>query len=177
LAWIFMSFTFDYKITFLMSNVALNPMLILEFVMLYGNNISSVKETAFFKSYGSFFAIDHKHGILERSFLFFVLMIFSMMLSCFILEFKSQDKEKIHRFFAKRIQDPKYSKGWKFLFYFLKYIHTFALLILAIYGGKNLNNLKNMGFMLFFCFYTAYESLYRKTCGLLITFIAIFIVG
>lgn len=104
-------------------------------------------------------------------------MVFSMSLSCFLLEYRSNDKEKIHRFFTKRIRDPKYSKGWKFIFYFLKYIHVFTLLVLAIYGCTNLNNVKNLGFMLCFCFYTAYESFYRKTCKVLIMFIATFIVG
>lgn len=40
-----------------------------------------------------------------------------------------------------------------------------------------MNNAKNLGYMLFFCFYTAYEGLYRKTCTLLIIFISIFIIG
>lgn len=31
--------------------------------------------------------------------------------------------------------------------------------------------------MLFFCFYTAYETFYRKTCTILIVFVSIFIVG
>jgi hypothetical protein len=104
-------------------------------------------------------------------------MIYSMMISCFVLEYKSNDKAKIERFFAKRLSEDKYSKVWKFVFYFLKYIHTFTLFVLFIYGCKKLNNFKNLGFMLFFCFYTAYEDLYRKTSVLLIIFISIFIVG
>jgi len=99
------------------------------------------------------------------------------MLSCFILEFKNNDKEKSYRFFIKRIREPKYSKMWKLVFVSLKYIHVIVLGLLFAYGCSNLNNFKNLGYMLFFCFYTAYETLYRKTCWILIVFISIFIVG
>jgi hypothetical protein len=49
--------------------------------------------------------------------------------------------------------------------------------VLMITGCSNLNNFKNLGYVLFFCFYTAYEDFYRKTCALLILFIATYIVG
>jgi hypothetical protein len=42
LAWIMLSFVLNYKFIFLMTNVALTPMLMLEFVMIYGNRIHSV---------------------------------------------------------------------------------------------------------------------------------------
>jgi len=156
----------------------MNPIIILEFILVYGNQISSVKATGFFQTYGRSYDLgSHAHGTWERAYLFLVLMIFSMMLSCFVLEYKSQDKAKIERFFSKRIRDAKYAKSWKFLFVFLKYIHTVTLFVLFIYGCGQLNNFKNLGFMLFFCFYTAYEDLYRKTSVFLIIFISIFVVG
>jgi len=43
-----LSFILDYKMIFMMTNVSLSPMLMIAFVMIYGNNIASVKETAFY---------------------------------------------------------------------------------------------------------------------------------
>ena len=99
LIWIILSFVLSYKMVLLMSNVAIIPILVLEFSLIYGNNISSVKETAFFKTYGAYFNLTHKHDIIERTYLFICLLVFVMMVSCFVLVYKSEDHEKIHRFF------------------------------------------------------------------------------
>lgn len=46
-----------------------------------------------------------------------------------------------------------------------------------IYGLRDLNTVQNLGFMIFFVVFTAYEKLYRRTSVLLVLFISIFIVG
>jgi hypothetical protein len=45
----------NYKMVLLLSNVAILPILVLEFCLLYGNNIEKVKETTFFQTYGRYF--------------------------------------------------------------------------------------------------------------------------
>lgn len=51
------------------------------------------------------------------------------------------------------------------------------LLLVFLYGLKNLYTVKNLGFMVFFVVYTAYEWLYRKTGVILILFVSFFIVA
>jgi hypothetical protein len=52
-----------------------------------------------------------------------------------------------------------------------------VLVILFINGAGQLNNLRNLGFMIFFIVYSASEEAYRKTSNLLVIFLAYFIVG
>jgi hypothetical protein len=52
-----------------------------------------------------------------------------------------------------------------------------VLLLVFVYGLKNLYTVKNLGFMVFFVVYTAYEWLYRKTGVILILFTSFFIVA
>lgn len=80
-------------------------------------------------------------------------------------------------FFKKRLSDEKYSNSWKIVFYSFRYIQSILLLVLFFNGIQNLNNVKNLGYMLFFVVYTAYEEVYRKTCFLLVMFNASFIMG
>jgi hypothetical protein len=105
LVWIMLSFICSYKMLFLMTNITITPMLLLEFVMIYGNNIPSVRDSTFFKEFGGLFQLVPKNKIAEMTFLFFVLMLYSMMISCFVLEYKNQDTDKVYRFFIKRIRE------------------------------------------------------------------------
>jgi hypothetical protein len=65
---------------------------------------------------------------------------------------------------------------WKFLFYALKYIQTFVLVGIFL-NAKNVNTLRNLGFMMFFVIYTASEYLYRHTSRIMILFTSLFIFG
>lgn len=58
----------------------------------------------------------------------------------------------------------------------MRYLHYIVLLVL-FWDGKNINQLRNLGFMCFFTVYVSSESLYRKTSVLLNIFIAFFIFG
>lgn len=51
------------------------------------------------------------------------------------------------------------------------------LVILFINGAGQLNNLRNLGFMIFFIVYSASEEAYRKTSSLLVIFLSYFILG
>jgi hypothetical protein len=79
--------------------------------------------------------------------------------------------------FESKIVDPKSSNLWKFVFFGLKNIQTVVLIILFINGSDHINNLENLGYMLFFVIYTTYEKLYRKTSKLLTIFISFIIFG
>ena len=51
------------------------------------------------------------------------------------------------------------------------------LMFLFIRGfSSSINNLQNLGYMIFFVVYTAYENIYRKTSKLLCLFTAFFII-
>jgi len=117
-----------------------------------------------------------EHAVFERSFMFIGLALMYMMLSCMVIEARSRESDKLFSFFQKRINDPRFSHIWKIFFICLKYVQNIVLLLLFFNGMEELNNLRNLGFMIFFCFYTAYEELYRKTSVLLIVFIGFFII-
>jgi hypothetical protein len=57
----------------------------------------------------------------------------------------------------------------------MRYIQSIVLMFLFLNGITNINNMKNLGFMIFFVVYTAYVDIYRKTSALLILFISFFI--
>jgi hypothetical protein len=80
-------------------------------------------------------------------------------------------------FFRKRITDPRFSNMWKLVFFGTRYIQSFGLALMFVHGLRDLYTVQNLGFMIFFVVYTAYEELYRRTSVLLIIFISIFIVG
>jgi hypothetical protein len=44
----------------------------------------------------------------------------------------------------------------------MKYLQNVVLLILFFNGVSDINNVKNLSFMIFFVVFTAYEKLYRK---------------
>jgi hypothetical protein len=55
IVWIVFSVVFEDKIVFIVSFVLMQPILILEFVMIYGGKIPVVKDQRFFLEYGSWF--------------------------------------------------------------------------------------------------------------------------
>jgi hypothetical protein len=65
-------------------------------------------------------------------------------------------------FFKVACIDPSYSKLWRVCFFSLKYLQNIVLLTLFFNGVSDINNIKNLAFMIFFVVFTAYEKLYRK---------------
>lgn len=78
-------------------------------------------------------------------------------------------------FFEERIQNH-YHVIWKIIYLTAKYWHYLVLLFLFL-NGKEINKLRNLGFISFFTVYTASEWLYRETSVLLNVFISFFIFG
>jgi len=113
--------------------------------------------------------------VLEQCFMFVTLLLFSTHYSCYLLATENQDKNKLLSFFRKRITDPRFSNIWKVLFVCTKYAQSIMLLLLFVSGLEHLNTLKNLGYMIFFVVFTAYEWLYRKTSWVLSVFISFFI--
>jgi len=65
---------------------------------------------------------------------------------------------------------------WKFLFFFMKSIHTLALFLLFVLGAFEMN-LYNLGLMFFFMIFTAFPACYRRCSVLLVIFASFFIWG
>ena len=76
-----------------------------------------------------------------------------------------------------KINDRNSSVFWPLLFRMLRHLQILVLICLFIKGSAEMNQLRNLGFMIFFAVYTASESLYRHTNKLLIVFNAFFIFG
>jgi len=63
-----------------------------------------------------------KYEVLEKSALYFTLLLFCMMVSCFYLEIKENYANKLLHFFRKRIEDRSRSDIWRHLYLFLRYV-------------------------------------------------------
>ena len=100
-----------------------------------------------------------------------------MTISCFKLTFEYIQNEMLIDLFTTKIQSRDSSILWKFSFFILKNIQTLVLVILFYDGSSDINHVRNLGIMIFFVIYTAYENLYRKTSKLLTIFFAFFIVS
>lgn len=81
------------------------------------------------------------------------------------------------RFFIDRCTLPKYSKNWKIIFMGSRYAQSILLFFLFVRGFSDLNNILNLGYLIFFAVYTAYENIYRRTCIILVLFVGTKIVG
>lgn len=73
------------------------------------------------------------------------------------------------------LKDDKSSLMWRFLFFFLSYVHLIVLFILLFLGLDG--SVISIGYMIFFIVYTLFPDFYRKTSVLLIIFTSIFIWG
>lgn len=114
----------------------------------------------------------------EQFLMFSVIICFCMMISCIYFVEKQENKSiksKALDFFRKRTTKPGYSKVWKLIFWSTKYAQSILLLYLFANGFEDLNNVKNLGYMIFFVLFTAYERLYRKTSLSLVLFVGFFI--
>ena len=89
--------------------MAFIPLFSWEFVLIYGKHIPFVEDTRFFVHFGKYFDFEMKNPTAERSVMFIGLMVMYMMLSCLIIESKSQETDKLVSFFKKRIVEPRFS--------------------------------------------------------------------
>ena len=118
-----------------------------------------------------------KFPIAEKILYFVILANLFLFLSCMKLVQDHKQETLLKNFMYKKIKEGTNSIGWNFLYFFFKYIQCIVLVILFINGAGQLNNLRNLGFMIFFIVYSASEEAYRNTGNLLIIFLAYFIVG
>jgi len=111
--------------------------------------------------------------------MFVTLILFWMMISCYKIcqDASKNSQHSMLSFMKKRLTDPRYSSTWKLVFFGMRYVQAIVLLLLFYSGMEKINNFQNLGFMLFFLLFTAYEDLYRRFGFLLSIFISIFIVG
>lgn len=177
LTWILLSFILNMNTCFILSIYAMIPLLSWQFIFVYGSRIPIVQDTTFFVRYASYYKWEMKAQTYEQTLLFLTLACFYMMISCQRISARLDTEDSLLKFFAKRCTDPRFSNLWKLVFYTLRYVQSFVLLTLFFSGITNINNAKNLGYMLFFVVYTAYEQVYRKTSIILIFFISFFIIG
>mmetsp|Transcript_21580 Transcript_21580/g.33241 ORF Transcript_21580/g.33241 Transcript_21580/m.33241 type:complete len:403 (-) Transcript_21580:1545-2753(-) len=175
--WIILTFILPVNATFFFSILVMLPLLSWEFIFVYGIRIPVVNETYFFETYGSYFSWHMRVSITEQTFMFLTLALFYMMISCLMIVVDQDKENSLLKFFKKRINDPRFSNTWKIIFFSSRYIQSIVLLTLFLNGIGNINSVKNLGFMIFFVVYTAYEEAYRRTSKLLVFFISMFILG
>ena len=100
-----------------------------------------------------------------------------MMISCYYIELKENNDEKLLDFFHRKILDSSSSNLWRRMFLWLRHIHIIALITLFAIGSSDLNNLQNIGYAIFFVWYTAKTDSYRKSGWVLTVFVSLFILS
>mmetsp|Transcript_34734 Transcript_34734/g.53328 ORF Transcript_34734/g.53328 Transcript_34734/m.53328 type:complete len:348 (-) Transcript_34734:7663-8706(-) len=177
LVYVLSTFVFPLRMSLFLSITLMVPLYTFEFIMIYGRRIPVVKEQEFFVRYGKLFNWELQMPILEQSLYFVILSLLFMTISCFKLTFEYDQNKYLINQFKQKIMSKTASSGWLFLFFILRYIQQVVLIALFINGADNLNHFRNLGFMVFFVMFTAYETLYRRTSFLLTIFVGFFIFG
>lgn len=162
LTWVVMTFILPYKVMFFFSIVIMIPIYSFEFIMVYGNHIYLLGDSAFFQKY-SMFKWTMENKMLEQLLFYVIMSNFFMMISGYFLTFQHNQDEMIIENIRKLMKDKNKSIIYKFGFCILKYIQSLVLIILLYMGYKELNHLANLMFMLFFVVYTAFINFYRLT--------------
>ena len=98
-----------------------------------------------------------------------------MTISSLKMTYQYDQDQNLRKFFEQRIKEP--GLFWKLVYIALARIQFVVLVALFYNGLQKLNNLRNLGFMVFFTIYTASDYAYRKTNILLTGFISFFIMG
>jgi hypothetical protein len=102
---------------------------------------------------------------------------FWLMTSATYLSVEYDQNETLKQEFFKRLQDKTKSKGWKFAFYFLRYIQLIVLLSLFLCGETEIDLLPNLVYICAFVVYTTFDKFYRKTSIILIIFMVFQLFG
>jgi len=85
ITWIVLSFIFPDTMVFLFSGFVMLPILLIQFVLVYGIRLPIVKDRPFFQNYGQMYAWDMASQTIEQSLLFLTLICFFMMPACYVL--------------------------------------------------------------------------------------------
>jgi hypothetical protein len=133
-----------------------------------------VRKSHFFnnKLGGFYFDWELFHPTLEQMLYFIIMTIFWMMFGFIYNTYESTQDQYIFELFQAKIKDKKSSMIWKFLYFILKRIHWFVLLILFYMGSLNINHFANMMFIIFFVAFSTYPDLYRRYSWVLSFFVS-----
>lgn len=176
LFWVILSFILKTNDTLFLSVIIMVPFLTWEFILIYMSRIPKISNTTFFTDYGKYFDLEMKIPILEQMFMVLILLVFSMMISSYMRRLDNPNVENgLIRFFKKRIHGKQLK--WIWVFYSCRFIHVIILIYLFQRGIENLDCFNNLGYMVFFVLYTAYEGFYRQTGWVLIFFTSLFILA
>lgn len=151
------------------------PTMVIEYFLIYIANIPNSKEAVFIPQLLPYDHLYFKllHPQYELVFIYIVIIMFCMMISG-----RKQLLKKAHNlkdYLVRKMKNPNSSVFWKFLFYFMQYVHIVVLAFLLYMGMKE--SFQSIGYMLFFIIYSSSNTLYRKTNVLLIIFTSFFIWG
>ena len=175
-----LSFIFKTELTLVYAIVIMIPVYSVQFMFVYANRIPGMEGlSAMSERIGisGVLASELRWPMAEQFLYFFNLALLFLCISCYWIQFKFNQNRLLIDLFIDKVTDSHASISWKFLFFALKYIHWLVLFLLCWSGANNLNHFKNLGFMTFFVVYTLSEYAYRKTCKLLVVFVAFFIIG
>lgn len=85
ITWIVLSFVFPETTVFLTSGFVMLPILLIQFVLVYGIRLPIVKDRPFFQNYGQMYAWDMASQTIEQTLLFSTLTCFFCMPACYVL--------------------------------------------------------------------------------------------
>lgn len=184
LAYVLLTFLSGTKFALCFSIFIMLPMYTLEFVIVYGMKISAVNHLKIFQVTKMVFLSKLEMPILEQSLYFVNLAFFFMSISCVKLGFDTRmvgyaetSQDAMVELITRKIIDKNSSSLWRIGFFIGQYIHVITLCYLFILGTEDMDKMRSLAFMIFFTFYTASESLYRKTNKLLLLYMCYLILG
>jgi hypothetical protein len=85
LSWVVLTFILPESTVFLFSAFVMLPVVFVQFVLIYGIRLPVVQDRPFFNKYGQIFKFDMGSEIMEQSLMYFTLLLFFMMPSCYML--------------------------------------------------------------------------------------------
>ena len=156
LLWVVLSFIMTTTNTLFVSVVIMVPLLSWEFIFIYCSRVPKIKDTEFFLMYGKYFRWTMWNSTLEQFLMLTTLLLFYMMFSSYLKRIDEPARENgLIRFFRGRIMGQR--MFWIWVFFALRYVHIGVLVYLFVRGINNLDSFNNLGYMVFFVVYTAYE--------------------
>jgi hypothetical protein len=104
----------------LLSISAFLPLLLWEFILVYGCRIPFIDDVSPFVDYGASYKWKMRMETPEKALMFACLLLFFMMVSCFYLEITQDRKQRLLAFFDGKFKNVHSSNVWRFLFLWLK---------------------------------------------------------
>lgn len=175
LFWVLFSFFVGERLFFFTACSIMLPIYTWEFIIMYGMRTPGIRNQEPFLSCAEYFVNEMAYPVLEQALSFVILILLFLSIGSLKVAYELNSDDIIRRFFSERIENHHHVM-WKVIFISMRYIHYLVLLLLFL-NGKDINQLRNLGFMCFFTAYVSSEWLYRKTIVALNIFIAFFVFG